>query len=232
MEKGVLDTSRGDNITGASFRFISVLREATAGMVKPAVTQIIDEYGREPFLILISCLLGLRTKDSVSLPISRKLFEGVRTPQKLLNISIDRLENIIRPVGFFRQKAQTLHDVSRELLERFGGQVPENERDLLSIKGIGRKTANLVLGEAFGVPAICVDTHVHRISNRLGLVNSRTPEETEIQLKKILKPEHWIEINRLLVMWGQNVCRPIYPLCCQCVLNIWCQKAKETHCEQ
>ena len=186
--------------------------------------QIIQKYGKKPFLILISCLLSLRTKDTISLPVSLALFEHAQTPQELLNISIDKLENIIYKTGFFRQKAQTLHMVARQLLDQFDGIVPQIEDELLLLKGVGRKTANLVLGEAFGIPALCVDTHVHRISNRLGLVNSKTVEQTEQQLQKVLPKQFWIEWNRLLVMWGQNICLPINPRCRVCPNSIFCLK--------
>lgn len=205
-------------------RIISELRHATIGMAEPAVTQIINEYGKKPFLILISCLLSLRTKDTTSLPISKKLFEYAQTPQELLNLPLRKLEELIRPVGFYRQKARTLHEVSHALIKRFGGTVPRTEQELLSIKGVGRKTANLVLGEGFDVPAICVDTHVHRISNRLGLVKTITPERTEQQLKLVLPRKNWVEFNRLLVMWGQNVCTPLSPFCSRCEIVKWCSR--------
>lgn len=205
-------------------RIISALRRATIGMEEPAVTQIINEYGKKPFLILVSCLLSLRTKDTTSLPISKKLFVYAQTPQKFLDLPLRTLEEIIRSAGFYRQKARTLHEVSEVLIKQFEGEVPRTEQELLSIRGIGRKTANLVLGEGFDVPSICVDTHVHRISNRLGLVKTTTPEQTERQLKRVLPPKNWIEFNRLLVIWGQNVCTPLSPFCSRCQITQWCPK--------
>jgi endonuclease-3 len=162
---------------------------------------------KDPFYVLISCLLSLRSRDTVTLPISQNLFVRVTSPQEMLDIPLQELEEIIRPIGFFHQKARTLKHVSAELLHRFGGRVPNTETDLLSIKGVGRKTANLVLGLSFGIPAICVDTHVHRLSNQLGLVSTKTPEETEEALKQILPERDWIEFNNLLVAWGQNIPR-------------------------
>lgn len=203
---------------------IKRLRQATHGMTEPAVTTIIREYGHNPFLILVSCVLSLRTKDTVSLPASRRLFHYARTPQELLNIPLSEIQKIIYPVGFYRQKSKQLHGISRQLIENFDGKVPQEEEQLLSLPGVGRKTTNLVRGEAFGIPAICVDTHVHRISNRLGLVNTQTPEETEDALKKIVPSEYWIEYNKLLVMWGQNICVPIAPWCSRCVLADICPK--------
>ncbi len=203
---------------------IHTLREATKGMVEPSITQIIDEYGRDPFLVLISCLLSLRTKDTVSLPASRRLFAVAKSPQEILHIPLEHLKKIIYPVAFYRKRAQQLHDVCKDLIERFGGKVPSSEEDLLSFKGVGRKTMNLVRGEGFGIPAICVDTHVHRISNCLGLVTTKTPEETEMALQKLLPQKYWIEYNRLLVMWGQNIYVPISPFCSSCAIANLCQK--------
>ena len=193
-------------------------------MVEPAVSQVVSEYGKDPFLVLISCLLSLRAKDTMSLPVSRKLFEIAKTPHELLSVSVAALQRLIYPVGFYRKKAQLLHDVSNDIINRFGGKVPQTLDELLSIKGVGLKTANLVLGEAFGAPAICVDTHVHRISNRLGLVKAKTPEQTEAALKKILPKKYWIEYNKLFVLWGQNVCLYAGPFCPTCILSDLCPK--------
>ena len=135
-----------------------------------------------------------------------------------------QLEKIIYPIGFYQKKAQVVHDVSRELIERFNGKVPNEHKALMSIKGVGLKTANLVLGMAFNIPAICVDIHVHRISNRLGIVKTNTPEETEAALKKIIPQNLWIEWNTLLVMWGQNICTPISPFCSICAIAPLCKK--------
>jgi endonuclease-3 len=176
-------------------------------MAQPMSFFIAHKYHNDPFLILISCLLSLRARDTVTLPISEKLFSQAKTPQALLKISVPELEKIIHPIGFFHQKARTLHNVSRDLIKRFHSKVPDNEEDLLSMKGVGRKTANLVLGVAFNIPAICVDTHVHRLANQLGLVTTKTPEQTEYALKKIVPKKDWIELNRLLVVWGQQVPR-------------------------
>lgn len=187
------------------------LRYVVKDLRKPAALLISKEYNKNPFLILISCLLSLRAKDTASYPVSKELFLLAKTPQQLLKIPRSDLENIIYSVGFYRQKADTLISVSQELIIRFKGEVPKSEIDLLSIKGIGRKTANLVLGEAFGIPAICVDVHVHKISNMLGLVNTKNPTETEFALQEIIPKQYWIEWNYLLVAWGQNRCRPSLP---------------------
>jgi len=191
-------------------------------MEKPAVSVVVQKFGRDPFLILITCLLSLRSKDSVTIPVSLKLFQIAKTPSQMLQVPISRLEKILYEIGFYRKKAQLLHTVSKDIIERFEGKVPSDKNDLLSIEGVGPKTANLVLGEGFGIPAICVDTHVHRISNRLGLVSTKTPEETEKALEKILPKEYWIEFNYLLVIWGQNICVPISPFCSRCAISDLC----------
>jgi len=211
-----------------AIEIIYMLRKVTKEMVEPAVTQIIVEYGRDPFLVLISCLLSLRTRDTVSLPASRRLFAIAKSPQEILSISLGQLEKIIYPVAFYRKRAQQFHVVCQDLIERFDVRVPSSEEDLLSIKGVGRKTMNLVRGEGFGIPAICVDTHVHRISNRLGLVATKTPQETEMALRKLLPQQYWTEYNRLLVMWGQNICVPISPFCSRCAIAHLCQKIEVT----
>ncbi len=203
---------------------ITVLRNATKGMVEPACMTIVKEYGRNPFLILVSCILSLRTKDTVSLPASRRLFALCKTPLQLLAISQQKIAQTIFPVGFYKRKAQQLHKLCKQLINNFGGKVPSTEKELMSLVGVGLKTTNLVLGEGFDIPAICVDVHVHRISNRLGLIATKTPEETEKELKKILPKNIWIEYNRLLVMWGQNICTPTSPWCSKCPLFDVCEK--------
>lgn len=178
---------------------------------------IIREYGRDPFLILISCLLSLRTKDAVSLESSRRLFAVIRDPQQLVNIDISVLERLIYPVGFWRKKAHILKQVSRVILEEYHGTVPDNEEFLLRIKGIGPKTAALVLSEGFGIPAMVVDTHVHRVANRLGLVCTKKPEDTQKALQKLLPMDMWNQTHRTLVTWGQNRCKPRV-LRCNCFI--------------
>ncbi|MBI2775012.1 endonuclease III [Candidatus Dependentiae bacterium] len=192
------------------------------------VFSISEQLGRDPFLVLISCLLSLRTKDTVTFPASMRLFEYARTPEQLLKLPILTIEKLIYPVGFYHRKALLMHSVSKDLLDRFGGKVPGIEEDLLSIKGVGRKTANLVLGEGFGIPAICVDTHVHRVANRLGLVETQTPEQTETELKKIIPKDYWIRLNQWLVVWGQQICVPISPFCSKCPLRPVCKRVGVT----
>jgi endonuclease-3 len=171
---------------------------------EPMSVRIAREYGSDPFLILISCLLSLRSRDTVTYGVCKKLFSRVQTPAQFLSFPTKDLESIIYPIGFYHKKAQTLKEVSEAVLTRFDGKVPNTLEDLLSLPGVGRKTANLVLAEAYGVPALVVDTHVHRLANLLGLVSTKTPEQTERALEKIIPRDRWIETHRMLVMCGQN----------------------------
>jgi len=201
---------------------IKILQSATHGMVEPAAISIIKQYGRDPFLILISCILSLRTKDSVSLAASQRLFSHAKTPQQLLAIPDKTIEKLIYPTGFYRQKTKQILALCAKLVEKYQGCVPSTETALLQLPGVGPKTAALVLSLGFEIPAICVDTHVHRVSNRLGLVKSKTVQETEQQLKELLPKKYWSEFNSLMVMWGQNICVPISPKCSICPLLPLC----------
>lgn len=204
---------------------LDILKQATVRMQPPAATSIVEEYGRNPYLVLISCILSLRTKDTTSLPASRRLFvEGAQTPDQMCNLSPDTIEKLIYPVGFYRTKARTIIKISSILCEKFDGQVPSEEEELLSLPGVGRKTMNLVRAEGFGLPAICVDVHVHRIANRLGIIKTKTPLETEMALRELLPQNYWRECNRLLVIWGQNICVPITPFCSQCAVFQQCDR--------
>lgn len=204
---------------------MTILRKHTPAFQVPLINQIIQEFGHDPYLILIACLLSLRARDIVTIHSCRMLFSLVTTPTQMLELAPTKLETLIYNTGYYKNKAKTLRHVSQEILSRFGGIVPNTYQALISIKGVGPKTANLVLGMGFGVPSICVDTHVHRISNRLGLIQTKTVEETEENLKRLLPQEYWIEYNKLLVMWGQNVCGPISPHCNKCPLkNLGCKR--------
>jgi endonuclease-3 len=203
---------------------LELLSNGTKDMPPTLTTSLVQEFGRDPFIILISCLLSLRAKDSATYPVSKKLFAKARTPQELLSIPIEELEELFYTLGFYRRKALAVRSVSQELIERFQGKVPHNEEELLSIKGVGRKTAQLVLGSAFNVPTICIDTHVHRIANRLGWVETSHVDDTERELKRLIPQKYWLEINTYLVLWGQNICAPISPKCSKCVLSRLCPK--------
>lgn len=176
--------------------------------------------------MLISCLLSLRTRDETTLPASERLFARAATMQGMLDIPVADIQKLIYPVGFYKTKALRIHDICTDLIHRFGGKVPDDLEQLLTLKGVGRKTANLVLTEGFGKPGICVDTHVHRISNHLGYVKTRTPDETEFALREKLPRRYWIEYNALLVTWGQNVCKPISPVCSACPVERICRRVK------
>ena len=207
---------------------IAALRKAVKGLPDPSVT-LVGKQWRTPFHVLISCLLSLRTKDTTTLPATQRLFALADTPEKILKLPLRRIESTIYPVGFYRTKARVLHGVARDLIERYGGRVPADIDELLSLKGVGRKTANLVMIEGFHQPAMCVDTHVHRISNRLGYIKTRDPLSTEQALRKKLPKIYWIDYNALLVTWGQNICLPVSPLCSRCPVGRYCAQVGVTH---
>lgn len=185
---------------------------------------VVGHYRDDPFTTLISCLLSLRTKDATTHEASKRLFALARTPQAMARLSTRVIERAIYPVGFYRTKARTIYTVCRTLLERYDGRVPSALDELLTIKGVGRKTANLVVTLAYRQPGICVDTHVHRITNRWGYVKTRTPEQTEMALRARLPRRHWIVFNDLLVTFGQNLCHPTSPWCSRCPLDALCPK--------
>lgn len=212
-----------DNLQNIT-KIIFLLEKATSEMAPTLVQEIKKIYGNNAFLILISCLLGLRSTDIQTIKVSLKLFQEAKTPTEIIDLPLDKIEKILKPIGFYKKKSIIIKEVSNSILLKFHGEVPSNLEQLLSIKGIGPKTANLVLSEAFGIPSICVDTHVHRITNRLGWVDTKTPIETEKALKQIVPERYWINLNQLLVKWGQNVCRPVSPKCSTCVLSAYCPK--------
>ena len=200
---------------------ISVLRSINPTLETPSVG-VIHQRWRDPFRTLISCILSLRTQDKTTRTASMRLFELADTPLKMIGLHEETIRDAIYPVGFYRRKAIVIREVSRDLIDRFAGRVPDTLEELLSLNGVGRKTANLVLTVAYNKPGICVDTHVHRITNRWGLVNTKTPEQTEMALREKLPPEYWIEFNDLLVPFGQNICMPISPFCSICPLYDHC----------
>lgn len=179
---------------------------------------------RNPFKTLISTILSQRTKDENTAIASERLYKFYDTPKKLSNADPKKVEKLIRPAGFYRVKTKHIQDVSRELLEKYHGKVPKNFDKLMELPGVGRKTANCTLVYGFNIPAIPVDTHVHRISNRLGWVKTKTPEQTEFKLQKVLPKKYWIDINEFMVRYGQDVCKPQRPRCGECVLAEVCEK--------
>ncbi len=205
-------------------RAMAILQAEAPKWAETALSTVARTMGRDPFKILIGCLLSLRTKDETTGPAAARLFALAGTPQEMLKLSTSAIERAIYPVGFYRTKARTILEVCRTLVERYGGRVPDTLEGLLELKGVGRKTANLVLALGFQKPAICVDTHVHRISNRWGYVRTRNPEQTEFALRRKLPKPYWLVYNDLLVAFGQNLCKPISPLCGSCPLSSLCPR--------
>ena len=183
---------------------------------------VIEQYGRQPFLILVACLLSLRARDSQVQKQFPMLVDHIRTPGMVIHTPINALENLLYSVGFYKIKSRTLLSVSQELINRYASQVPDTLDELLSITGIGRKTANIVLYYAFGVPTIAVDVHVHRVSNRLGIVCTQKPEESEAALMSCVEKKWWHLVNRSFVLWGQQICVPRSPHCSLCALKKYC----------
>lgn len=189
---------------------------------------VVGHYKQNPFETLIACLLSLRTKDETTRAAAQRLFSLARTPQRMLALSAKKIEKAIFPVGFYRTKARTILEICRRLIQDYKGRVPDDLETLLTLKGVGRKTANLVVTLAFGKPGICVDTHVHRIANRWGYVKTKTPDKTEFALRRKLPRRHWIELNDLLVAYGQNLCTPISPFCSRCRISSFCDQVGVT----
>jgi endonuclease-3 len=202
---------------------VTILLDLVEKWQSPAVT-IVSQRDGNPFKVLISCILSLRTQDKTTGAASARLFALADTPERMLLLSTEEIERAIYPVGFYRNKAAQILEICRELLEKHGGDVPDEIAELLKFKGVGRKTANLVVTLGFGKPGICVDTHVHRICNRWGYVLTKSPEETEFALRGKLPREYWLIINDLLVTFGQNLCFPISPRCSSCRLFHLCDR--------
>ena len=179
---------------------------------------------RTPFQILIACLISLRTKDANTEKVSANLFKIANTPEKLARINIKKLEKLVYSSGYYRKKARTIKYVSKEILLRFNGKVPKNKEDLLSLKGIGQKTANIVLAFAYGKDFIPIDTHCHRIPNRLGWIKTKNADETEKDITKILSKRYWKEFNTIIILFGQNICLPISPKCSICPVKKYCKR--------
>jgi endonuclease III len=209
-------------------RVLRVLRREAPAWNAPIVSFIAVQH-RDPFRTLISCILSLRTKDATTAAASLRLFEKAHTPEAILALAPKTLERLIYPVGFYRTKARVIRGICRDLIEKFDGRVPDEIDALLTLNGVGRKTANLVVTEAYAKPGICVDTHVHRISNRWGLVRTKTPDKTEIALREVLPARHWIEYNGILVAFGQTICHPTSPWCSRCKIAALCPRIDVVH---
>lgn len=179
---------------------------------------------KDPYLVLISCVLSLRTKDPVTVKASQRLFELANTPESMLTLTEDQIQKAIYPVGFYRTKAKNIKKISKILIDKYQSKVPDSIEELLTLPNVGRKTANIVVVFGFNKPGIPIDTHCHRIPNRLGWVKTKTPEETEFVLRKILPKKLWPDFNDLFVTWGQNVCVPVSPWCSKCPIKKYCKR--------
>jgi len=207
---------------------IEKLKNAVQSWNLPIVTDI-SLRRNDPFQVLMATVLSLRTKDETTAQAAKRLFQLADSPSAMLGLSEEIIARTIYPVGFYRTKAKNILGICHTLVEKYGGKVPDDIDELLTLRGVGRKTANLVVTLGYGKPGICVDTHVHRISNRLGYVRTRTPEKTEFALRQKLPPQYWIIYNDLLVAFGQNLCRPVSPLCSTCPLNHLCNRTGVKH---
>ena len=202
-------------------KVVQILKDAK--QTRSEFVDLMDTFN-DPYLVLISCILSLRTNDRTTYPATLRMLELAKTPHEMKAVKAGDLAKAIYPVGFYENKAKQIIELSRQIDEELGGVVPDEIEDLIKFNGVGRKTANLVLSRGFNKPAICVDVHVHRIFNRLGYVNTKTPEETEFALRKKLPVKYWIDINTLMVTHGQNVCKPIKPNCSVCPIAGHCAK--------
>lgn len=211
---------RQDQIRAA----IGIVKREIRQWQEPVVGVVARQTNRDPFRILISCLLSLRTKDKTTSEASARLFALAHTPAGLLKLPLKKIEAAIYPVGFYRTKAKSIHALCKRLLEVYQGIVPKSIDELVTLPGVGRKTANLVVTVGYGLPGICVDIHVHRISNRWGYVKTNKPEETEQALRRKLPKQYWIIFNDLLVPYGQNLCRPVSPFCSRCKMTDYCDR--------
>jgi endonuclease-3 len=202
---------------------IRILRREVPQWQTPIVT-LVAENSESPFQVLISCILSLRTQDTTTAQASRRLFALADAPEPMSRLSIKKLEKAIYPVGFYHTKAKVIRDICRTLIKNYSGKVPDEIDELLKMNGVGRKTANLVVTLGYRKPGICVDTHVHRISNRWGYVRTKNPKETEFALRAMLPKQYWLEYNDLLVTFGQHLCRPISPMCSRCPVRKYCAR--------
>lgn len=202
---------------------MALIRQECRQWPTPSVTVVAQRH-RTPFTVLVSCIISLRTRDAVTAAASERLFSRAATPDAMLQLTVDEIADLIYPAGFFRVKAGQIREICSRLLEEYGGVVPDTVETLTRFKGVGRKTANLVVTLGYGKPGICVDIHVHRITNRWGYVTTTTPDDTETALRRKLPPEYWIEINDLLVCYGQHRCFPQVPACSCCPLLRLCSR--------
>ncbi len=211
-------------ITADSIHPIMAILKKEVRRLKVPVVGLIAQQTQDPFQVLISCLLSLRTRDETTEAASVRLFKLADIPDRMLGLRADQIESAIYPVSFYRNKTKQILALCRDLIEKFDGNVPDAIEVLLTLPGVGRKTANLVVTVAYRKPGICVDTHVHRISNRIGYIRTKNPEESEVALRKKLPKRYWITYNDLLVPFGQFICKPISPICSRCEISLYCRQ--------
>ena len=191
----------------------------------PSVSKVAEKKKRDPFHVLLATILSLRTKDSVTLPAALKLIDKAPTPEALYSLTQKEIQKLIYPVCFYRNKAKSLKSLAEKIIKDYNGKVPDSLEELLSLPGVGRKTANLVLILGFGKKeGLCVDTHVHRVSNRIGIVKTKTPDDTEFRLREVLPKSVWSKVNDILVPYGQKICTPVSPWCSKCKVSKFCKK--------
>ncbi len=204
-------------------KIIAILRTLVDKWKTPLATKKAKN-APDPFRVLISCILSLRTKDEITSQATYRLFSLADTPRDMLNLTQQQIEKAIYPVGFYRNKTKNIKEISYQLIENYRSQVPDKIDELLKLPGVGRKTANLTVTLGYGKLGICVDTHVHRISNRWGYIHTRVPKETEFALREKLPKKYWIEYNNLLVNFGKHICRPVSPFCSKCPVRLFCDR--------
>lgn len=200
-----------------------LLQEEYSRSKAPSVTLIANNT-KDPYKILISTIISLRTKDQVTINASNRIFYKASNIYELEKLSVKEIEELIYPAGFYRIKAKRIKDIAKKIIKDYNGKIPDTIEELIKLPGVGRKTANLVVSLGYNKPGVCVDTHVHRITNRLGLVKTKRAEETEIKLREILPEKYWIEINTFMVSFGQTICKPISPFCSKCSISVLCKK--------
>ncbi len=207
---------------------IKVLKQEIKNLEPPVIERVYKQY-KEPFFVLIATVLSARTKDKTTMHVASQLFRIIKSPDDLLDIPLPKLEKLLYPIGFYKVKARNIKKLASLLIKKYNRTVPTTIEELVKLPGVGRKTANLVITEVFDKYGICVDTHVHRITNRWGYINTNTPFETEMKLREKLPKKYWKNINRLLVTYGQNICRPVKPLCSKCKIKKYCDYGFAIH---
>lgn len=205
-----------------------LLKKESKNFKQPIVTEV-AERDEDPFLVLISCILSLRTRDETTAKASERLFALADNPKAMLSLSTKQIEKAIYPVGFYKTKAKRIKEICKKLLNEYRGKVPDDFDELMKFKGVGRKTANIVMVYGFNKAGLPIDTHCHRIPNRLGWIKTKTPEQTETELRKLLPKRYWHDFNDLFVQFGQNICKPVGPRCGKCPISVYCKYYKTVY---